>query len=33
MVISLVTIPGVAVDADDPEQLRDFLRYLVRGLG
>jgi AcrR family transcriptional regulator len=33
MVISLVTIPGDAVDADDPEQLRDFLRYLVRGLG
>jgi AcrR family transcriptional regulator len=33
MVISLVTIPGDAVDADDPAQLRAFLQFLVRGLG
>ena len=33
MVISLVTIPGDAVDADDPGQLREFLGFLVRGLG
>jgi AcrR family transcriptional regulator len=33
MVISLVTIPGDTVDADDPQQLRGFLDFLVRGLG
>ncbi len=33
MVISLVTIPGDAVNADDPVQLREFLELLVRGLG
>ena len=34
MVLSLVTVPGDAVDVDDPQQVRDFLRaFLVAGLG